>query len=183
MTMGQTSAPQPSPNPWYSPDTATRLSMSRSKSSLSMGTPPPEAPHHSHGKPETIFLNRNRERLDIEAIKHGRNWDDTTKERYNYVKGLNLCRFYFLDPRGCRNPNCEFKHQKDYSASDNELFMLRMLTRNKPCENGTQCTNKDCLFGHHCLEKEYPCRFSRNGKCGFPEFMHIRDFEPVSTMV
>ncbi|KAB8220037.1 kinase-like domain-containing protein [Aspergillus novoparasiticus] len=183
LKIGQTGALQPSTNPWNSPDTVTRLTMSRSKSSLSMGTPPPEAPHYSHGKPEAIFLNRNRERLDIEAIKSGRNWDDTAKERYNHVKGLNLCRFSFLDPRGCRNPNCEFKHQKDYSASDDQLFMLRMLTRNKPCENGTKCTNKDCLFGHHCLEKEYPCRFSRNGKCGFPESMHIRDFDTDRTMV
>lgn len=138
-----------------------------------MVTPSPE---------KKVYQNRHRQRLDSEAIKFRKEWTEKKRMLYHRVKDMGLCRYDFLAPQGCYSENCKFLHKHDkVTPTKEELIMLKYVIRNQPCTKGTRCDDENCLFGHHCLSKDFPCEFMQNGrKCQFSPNQHLKDFEAVS---
>ena len=103
------------------------------------------------------------QRIDIPTI--------TNCAEIQRVKSLKLCNVFYL--RGtCSKPTCT--HDHDYQASALEIECLKMVARMAPCNRGSSCDSKECIYGHSC-----PAARTRKGElcvhgklCKFPVSLH-----------
>lgn len=89
---------------------------------------------------------------------------DTVKKRAADKKPCNV--FYLRDacPRGISD--CPFDHRQ--KMSKDEKNAIAFLSRTNPCQNGQDCTNEDCIYGHnvsYCWmlhERKVDCLLTRS---------------------
>jgi hypothetical protein len=67
----------------------------------------------------------------------------------------------------CGEEDCELSHAPLDAAMRN---ILAIGARQLPCENGANCRDEGCFFGHHCQ-----IRYCDNEKCKFPRELHNID--------
>jgi hypothetical protein len=101
------------------------------------------------------------------------------KDELNRIKKMKLCNVHHLRPPCPYGATCGHKH--DFQPLKSELATLRLVARMAPCMNGSQCDDRDCIYGHTCpapdrkdgrLDDGKPCIFGR--ECRFTREMHYR---------
>ncbi|KKA30897.1 hypothetical protein TD95_004081 [Thielaviopsis punctulata] len=79
------------------------------------------------------------------------------------------CNVYYLRdvcPRGFND--CPFDHRQ--KMSKDEKNAIAFLSRTNPCQNGQDCPNEDCIYGHNCpTVKDNYCT---NQYCKFTVALH-----------
>ncbi|KAI8960861.1 hypothetical protein F5Y11DRAFT_328357 [Daldinia sp. FL1419] len=98
----------------------------------------------------------------------------TVLERLRKRKDKNrLCNNHFLRGPCTRGKECNFTH--NYSPTDEEKKAIAWFARTNRCAAGQNCTNSDCIYGHHC-----PCL--NNGVCMHPRCkFYINEHPPGTT--
>ena len=102
------------------------------------------------------------------------------------VKNIKMCNMHYLHPDGCKYSGERCNHRHNYNATDDEIEILRSVSRETACKNGVTCDELVCVYGHRC---PYPAvsEGSMRGlgcvmgdKCRFPREMHgIKDSTPA----
>ncbi|KAK6955608.1 hypothetical protein Daesc_003250 [Daldinia eschscholtzii] len=101
-------------------------------------------------RPEATVMDRLRKRKDAER----------------------LCNNHFLRGPCTRGKECNFTH--DYNPTDEEKKVIAFFARSNRCASGQNCTNRDCIYGHHC-----PCVV--NGMCVHPHCKFRLNEHPPGT--
>lgn len=124
--------------------------------------------------PPTIPRNRRGQRIDP-PVKH----DQTEVLR---VKAYKMCNVHYLRGPCGYGDGCSHSHKHKPTAVD--LKTLRHVARMAPCQNGSECDDLACIYGHIC-----PAPDGRNGEncifgstCRFPEGLHKIDRTVVKTV-
>lgn len=81
------------------------------------------------------------------------------------IKKMHLCNKHFL-LLTCTYKKCENRH--DYVLKGNEKDALRRVARMAVCKYGRECSDPDCIYGHHCVQPEAKVG-TKNGKSKFPD--------------
>lgn len=170
-----------------SPNLALR-SLSGRSDSLTSSVTSADAPGDSWAKrahaaaalPQTSMVARASESSTIRRNKKGQRIDpaipDFDPVEHDRVKKIKLCNKYYLHPDGCSADNCHHRH--DYPITRSELKALRRVAREVVCNNGLECDDAGCVYGHCCpypVAKEGSLRGLGciNGHaCRFPQNMH-----------
>lgn len=102
------------------------------------------------------------------------------------VKKIKMCNMHYLHPDGCRLPASKCYHAHEYKPTEQELKILKCVSRETPCFNGVECAETVCVYGHRCpwpvategSMRGYGC--ANGDKCRFPREMHgIKDSVPA----
>ncbi|KOS20416.1 hypothetical protein ESCO_005443 [Escovopsis weberi] len=62
--------------------------------------------------------------------------------------GKKLCNFHYLAQCNKKGSKCQYLH--DHPITEEEKTALTVLARFTSCNFGQNCTNDDCIYGHHC---------------------------------
>jgi len=126
--------------------------------------------------------------LGIKRNRHGHRIDPTRlknydREQVNRIKSLKVCNAHYLRPDGCtkKGDSCQHKHNWKPRNGSDDLEALKMIARMSPCQNGPNCRDKHCIYGHECTAPKaekgtkaakdgYPCMFGED--CYFTKEMH-----------
>lgn len=136
-------------------------------------SPPPPAKGVAPSNP-TIPRNRLGQRVDL-IIKHD-------KAEVDRVKKMKMCNTHYLRGSCPYGDNCSHSHKPKPANAD--LQTLKLVARMAPCQNGSDCEDLKCIYGHICPAPEgrngENCIFDKN--CRFPDHLHKIDRTVVRTV-
>ncbi|KAF2103889.1 hypothetical protein NA57DRAFT_70099 [Rhizodiscina lignyota] len=139
---------------------------------------PPPTPQELLNK-GIIPRNRNGQRID----PHPRAYD---KDEVNCMRRMKLCNVQNL--RGPCPFGSKCTHDHDYKPTKDELSVLKLVARLAPCNNGAECEDVGCIYGHRCIVASKPGLEGNGGKncimgddCYFDAALHNVDTKLVLT--
>lgn len=143
----------PRGNPWVTPrPTLPRSVVSRKPEDL---------------PPNSVYINAANQRLDSElpsaSAEAVRSWEHKVK-----IAKMRYCRKYHLQENRCTG-GCCYSHGP---LTPGEVLVYRHKVRQEVCNDGPQCRDASCFYGHHCS--------CARPSCKFPATMHHVDLSSVS---
>lgn len=113
-----------------------------------------------------VLLNIHDERVDGPPKSED---SETVKSMRDRIEERKFCTFYHLLGK-CQIAahTCTFRHGPDLNRQ--ELHFLENYTRHLPCGSGSQCRNKDCVYGHNC-QSQPGC--TRGPRCSLQKFHEV----------
>lgn len=149
-------------------------------------TPPPTTHRGTTPHPDSAIASLPRNRYGQRVDPPARNYD---KDEVNRVKNLKMCNVHFLRQECPFGDACTHIH--GYKPTAAELATLRLVARMAPCQNGSECVDLKCIYGHRCPAPEAKTGGKGGGgrncifgdKCKFPEELHGLDTVVVKCLV
>ncbi|KAM0722409.1 hypothetical protein Q7P37_001850 [Cladosporium fusiforme] len=136
--------------------------------------------HAAVALPQTSMLPRVTSTSGVRRNKKGQRIDPPIEfdpDEHHRIKKLKLCNKHYLHPQGCP-PTQKCQHNHDYHPTSSEIKALRQVSREVVCNEGVDCDDPFCVYGHRCpypVAKEGTLRGLGciNGSgCRFPREMH-----------